>query len=271
MESKTNMELINDKIPKGTIFIDMISLRLKTATGLRSFDNIAPSVDRVYNLKIEDFDKDGVVAITTPVGLQFSKTISDLSADELVRVCEVTFPKGTEYICVESGNRFISSGKFNFCTEAGVIEFTDGKYQSTILNLKLAEIIKEVDFTKVDITKEPVPILSFDIPSMEDIDSEITKKVFQTFMKANLELNNTKDSSINNGGLTSYYSIDKNWKTAQDIIEARSMDFSQGNIFKAAFTFNIGRHEATDEVRELNKIIFFAERRKQQILNGKTN
>lgn len=64
----------------------------------------------------------------------------------------------------------------------------------------------------------------------------------------------------NNGGTTDYYQLDPSWKQAQDIIEARGMNFSQGNILKAAFCFNVARHNGTDYERELRKIIWFAER-----------
>ena len=71
--------------------------------------------------------------------------------------------------------------------------------------------------------------------------------------------------SKNNGGDTDYYAVKKEWKMAQDIIEDREMNFSQGNIFKVAWTFNLGRHEATDYERELNKIIWFAQRELKRI------
>ena len=71
--------------------------------------------------------------------------------------------------------------------------------------------------------------------------------------------------TINNGGFTDYYKLDPSWKYAQDIIEARNMNFAQGNIFKVAFTFNTGRHEATTYERELNKIIWFAQRELDRI------
>jgi hypothetical protein len=45
------------------------------------------------------------------------------------------------------------------------------------------------------------------------------------------------------------------------------MNFSQGNIFKAAFTFNVGRHDGTDYQRELKKIIFFANRELKRLEN----
>lgn len=72
-------------------------------------------------------------------------------------------------------------------------------------------------------------------------------------------------SSDNNGGATDYYRIDPSWVMAQDIIEVRDMNYSQGNIFKVAFTFNIGRHDASNYERELNKIIYFAQRELDQL------
>ena len=71
----------------------------------------------------------------------------------------------------------------------------------------------------------------------------------------------------NNGGETDYYKIKEEWKTAQDIIEAREMNFAQGNIFKVAFTFNIGRHQGTDYLRELNKMEYFIKREKERLNN----
>lgn len=74
-----------------------------------------------------------------------------------------------------------------------------------------------------------------------------------------------QNNSINNGGSTDYYKFKENWKECQDIIEDRKLNFSQGNIFKSAFCFNIGRHSATDYERELNKIIYFANRELERI------
>jgi len=79
----------------------------------------------------------------------------------------------------------------------------------------------------------------------------------------------TKDDTINNGGSTDYYKMNPKWKDLQDLIEDRKMNYSQANILKVAFTFNVGRHEGTDELREINKVIYFAERRKQELLKKK--
>ncbi len=72
-------------------------------------------------------------------------------------------------------------------------------------------------------------------------------------------------SSVNNGGSTDYYKLKRKWKDGMDIIEDRYMNYSQGNIFKVAMTFNIGRHDGTNYERELNKIIYFANRELERI------
>lgn len=74
-----------------------------------------------------------------------------------------------------------------------------------------------------------------------------------------------KPSSENNGGSTDYYKLSPKWKDLQDIIEDRDMNFAQGNILKVAFTFNAGRHQSATYERELNKIIWFAQRELQRI------
>ena len=76
---------------------------------------------------------------------------------------------------------------------------------------------------------------------------------------------NRDNDTKNNGGETDYYKIKEDWKTAQDIIEARKMNFAQGNIFKVAITFNVGRHQGTDYLRELNKMEYFIKREKKRI------
>jgi len=70
----------------------------------------------------------------------------------------------------------------------------------------------------------------------------------------------TTDESINNGGSTDYYKMKPEWKDLQDLIEERGLSYSQANILKCAFTFNVGRHGGTDAIRDLNKIIYFAQR-----------
>jgi len=90
--------------------------------------------------------------------------------------------------------------------------------------------------------------------------TDIFEQLRATSLKAWVEFFKSQDTTVNNGGPTHYYDLDPSWKGAGDIIEGRGMNFNQGTIFKAAFCFNIGRHEATDYERELNKIIYFAKR-----------
>lgn len=78
-------------------------------------------------------------------------------------------------------------------------------------------------------------------------------------------LDDPSDSSHNNGGTTDYYKLDPKWKDVIDIIESRDLNYSQGNILKVGMTLNTGRHEGTDYERELNKVIFFANREKERI------
>lgn len=76
-----------------------------------------------------------------------------------------------------------------------------------------------------------------------------------------------EEKAHNNGGSTDYYKLKTAWKDLADIMEDRSMNYNQGNIFKSAFCFNVGRHDGTSYERELNKIIYFAERELKRIKN----
>lgn len=69
----------------------------------------------------------------------------------------------------------------------------------------------------------------------------------------------------NNGGSTDYYKFNPKWRDCQDVIEDRKMNFAQGNIFKSAFCFNTGRHEASNYKRELYKIKWFVDRELNRI------
>ncbi len=73
------------------------------------------------------------------------------------------------------------------------------------------------------------------------------------------------DSSYNNGGKTDYYSLPKNAETLSDLIEYKQMQHGIGEMFKAIYALqeraNRSGNSFSSEVRELNKIIWFAERR----------
>ena len=74
------------------------------------------------------------------------------------------------------------------------------------------------------------------------------------------EINETKppDSSVDNGGSTSYYDLPKNAKNIQDIIEAKDISWNMANILKACYRIGSQDHSSTE--RDLNKIIYFANR-----------
>jgi len=101
--------------------------------------------------------------------------------------------------------------------------------------------------------------------SMREMKAEMeTDSVFDTSVYKRPE----QDLSKNNGGRTDYYSLPTQARECQDIIEWRDMNFSQGNIMKIAFTFNTSRHSGTDYERDLNKIIYFAQRELKRISNA---
>lgn len=65
------------------------------------------------------------------------------------------------------------------------------------------------------------------------------------------------------GKSTSYYDFPVHSSTLNDLIEYKKMDFARGNIFKAAY--RLGEKSGTDDLYDLNKIIYYAERLKNQI------
>jgi hypothetical protein len=67
----------------------------------------------------------------------------------------------------------------------------------------------------------------------------------------------------NNGGKTDYYDVPAGAETLADLIEYKDMAFWRGEIFKACY--RIGGKDNTTEIRELNKIIYNANRRLRAI------
>lgn len=97
------------------------------------------------------------------------------------------------------------------------------------------------------------------------VDTKNQNVIIPKFQKLeNTDISDDNEIGHNNGGSTDYYKL-SGMKDLQDIIENRNMNFAQGNILKAAFCFNVGRHEGTSYERELNKIIYFANRELQRI------
>lgn len=73
----------------------------------------------------------------------------------------------------------------------------------------------------------------------------------------------------NNGGSTDYYDIPPNSVTLSDLIEHKKMEHGIGEMFKATYALKERAERTSDanssEIRELNKIIWFANRRIAQL------
>lgn len=80
---------------------------------------------------------------------------------------------------------------------------------------------------------------------------------------------NITHSEVNNGGSTDYYKLPAGATELNDLIEAKNMPFWRGNIFKAAY--RLGEKDVATEEYDLNKIIYFANRRLAMIRKEKEN
>ena len=73
---------------------------------------------------------------------------------------------------------------------------------------------------------------------------------------------------MSNGGSTpEQYSLPEWAEELQDLIEYRNMNFAIGNIFKACYRMGI----KNDNLYDLNKIIWFAERERDRLLTEQEN
>ena len=72
-----------------------------------------------------------------------------------------------------------------------------------------------------------------------------------------------QDKSLNNGGKTDYYQLSNApflINDFDDFAEWRKLNGNQFNIGKVVWTFNVGRHNGTDYIRDLNKIKHYVDR-----------
>lgn len=85
-----------------------------------------------------------------------------------------------------------------------------------------------------------------------------------SFEKTGQYLSNSEILKLtnNNGGDTDYYKVPSGASMLQDLIEYKDMSWNQANIFKAAY--RLGDSHSSVE-RDLNKIIWFANRMLQQL------
>lgn len=78
-----------------------------------------------------------------------------------------------------------------------------------------------------------------------------------------------RNAANNHGGSTDYYKLPRDTTDLQDLIEHRQMNFAQGNIFKAAWCLSDRTaRQHSDKIRDLNKIIWFAQREIDRYNNG---
>lgn len=76
-----------------------------------------------------------------------------------------------------------------------------------------------------------------------------------------------EEKSKNNGGKTDYYQLPEWIKDFDDFAEWRGLNGFQFNMGKAMWTFNAERHSGTNAVRDLNKIIHYAQRELKRLKN----
>ncbi len=73
--------------------------------------------------------------------------------------------------------------------------------------------------------------------------------------------------TMNDGGSTpEQYALPEDATELQDLIEYREMNFAIGNIFKACYRLGVCKH--SDVLRDLNKILWFAQRELDRISPG---
>lgn len=133
-----------------------------------------------------------------------------------------------------------------------MINYFEIREDCIYINYYNEDIFKLLDVLNIPFKRDDT-IQSLKIPKIQ-VNSKNTKSVEHEEI----------EECHNNGGSTDYYKL-QGMSDLQDIIEVRNMNFAQGNILKAAFCFNVGRHEGTSYERELNKIIYFAKRELERI------
>lgn len=78
-------------------------------------------------------------------------------------------------------------------------------------------------------------------------------------------MNPTMGEEEPGGSTPSQYALPPGAVELQDLVEYREMNFSIGNIFKAAY--RLGNCSHSDRLRDINKILWFANREKERLNN----
>lgn len=74
------------------------------------------------------------------------------------------------------------------------------------------------------------------------------------------------DTPALTGSSSPYYGLPLNATDLQDLIEHKKMAFGRANIFKAAY--RLGEKSGVSEVYDLEKIVWFAQRRLAELAHG---
>lgn len=65
------------------------------------------------------------------------------------------------------------------------------------------------------------------------------------------------------GGSSDYYKLPEGAEQIQDLVEFKNMNFSMGNIFKAAY--RMGQKAGNDDLYDIRKIIWYANRELERL------
>lgn len=89
----------------------------------------------------------------------------------------------------------------------------------------------------------------------------------ESYHESILKMTKEANKIISDGKATEYYDFPIGATTLNDLIEFKEMSFARGNIFKAAY--RLGEKSGIDDIYDLNKIIYYAERMINVIKNKK--
>lgn len=122
----------------------------------------------------------------------------------------------------------------------------------------------EEEHSFLDVLKMTLDALKGDL-SLQEMEDNLLK--VKRFTEAHCD--EPTEAEPNNGGKTSYYQLpaDGSVRDFDDFAEWRGFNGNQFNIGKVFWTFNTGRHSGTDYVRDLNKIIHYANREIKRVNN----
>lgn len=148
--------------------------------------------------------------------------------------------------------KFVSPTEGILVTESNAYSEKFGKlmYWPNCETSSLWEQVEEIELTQTDIDPKKFSFVEWGM--------------VHGGYEGDLKCSYRDDTTANNGGKTDYYQLSSApfpINDFDDFAEWRGMDGFQFNMGKAMWTFNVGRHEGTDEIRDLNKIIHYAKRR----------